>query len=440
MNKKSKSQAINLVSKVPRKYHKLFLHIKEIQEIAFWVLNHINLHAWESDQGLAEVMTFYAVKQYRLFNAIVELLRLGYDEEVLPLLRTMYEINLQAMNIFLRENREEYCRKLLMSKGPYISQLIAQSTHPQKESVFKQMDQTFGINWLEQFKDLGIKKLNVAEIARFLDKQLKSTHFMDIYKEFYQYFSKYVHSELVLMGNFTHTGQLTKSSCKLSYTNTLNFMRLAGAMLIESFENLLGSSHEPCYEPTQDMTVLLMVACGFPLKKYIKSLPTHLPANQNLPLGAFCACGSGKAYRHCCINKKFQYHVDADGKHIIKRIPMHKDIRGLLLKMKHEFIQKRGREPLPEDKILEFMDQYKNPSASLFAYMTVLMQSNLSKEHLYAILKTDGMIVTQENLNLFSEKDLKEYKKYVLEYRRKSKNQPDLLEKEMQRLKELSLK
>lgn len=40
-------------------------------------------------------MAFYAVKQKRLFDSVVELAKLGFDDESLPLLRTMYESNIQ---------------------------------------------------------------------------------------------------------------------------------------------------------------------------------------------------------------------------------------------------------------------------------------------------------------------------------------------------------
>ena len=71
---------------------------------------------------------------------------------------------------------------------------------------------------------------------------------------------------------------------------------------------------------------------------------------KKLPRTAPCPCGSGKRYKHCCLNKGFDWLVDDEG-NIFKSIPVSDELAEVIEEQKQKFIEKHGREPGPGDNL-----------------------------------------------------------------------------------------
>jgi len=435
ISKKEMSEREKRVEKYPKKLKNIFLYIEDFQNIAEWLLFAVDVAYFGKNKMLAEVMTFYAVKQKRLFDSVVELTKFGFDEEALPLLRTMYETNLQIMNILLREDKEEYSQLLVFSQLPELMEYIEKSKHPEKEEIKNMAKKIWGNNWKSKFKDLGVDRLDVLSIAQFIDKKMKTKHYTDMYYLFYKYSSAYVHSDRIHIGVLNNKkGRLFDKCLKPCYEDAWNNIRFAGDMLIETLTNFVGSSNRPSYEPVQYMIVALSLALGLNKKEKKHEKEVLLPPNQELPFNARCGCGSNKEYRHCCMNKKYKYYVEGDGKTIKKTVPLHKEIKGLLRKSAYDFKNKFGREPNPDEnpfwELVEHMNTFKDQDVYMVAYAKELLKAGMRKHLVYATLKTYGMLLTEENRGLFKDSDIEEYERYAREYLKKSKKVPELLEKE----------
>jgi hypothetical protein len=132
------------------------------------------------------------------------------------------------------------------------------------------------------------------------------------------------------------------------------------------------------------------------------------------PRKAPCPCGSGKAYQHCCYDKGFKYLVDEEG-NVFKSIPMSVELAEVIKEQKRKFIEKHGREPGPGDHV--FFDM--PPLEHAEHYMVEAMkQAGLDPAIIYAFEKT-GLLVSEANEHVISEKDRAEWEAAVLEYRAK---------------------
>ncbi len=139
---------------------------------------------------------------------------------------------------------------------------------------------------------------------------------------------------------------------------------------------------------------------------------------KKLSRNAPCPCDSGKKYGRCCYNKDFEYLVDEDGT-IFKSIPMSDELAAVIEEQKRKFIEKHGREPGPDDKL--FFDS--PPLEHVEHFMVEAMkQAGLDPAIVYAFEKT-GMLVTEANEHLISDKDRAEWEAAVGEYRAKQREE-----------------
>ena len=132
---------------------------------------------------------------------------------------------------------------------------------------------------------------------------------------------------------------------------------------------------------------------------------------KKLPRNAPCPCGSGKKYGNCCYDKDFEYMTDEDG-NIFKSIPMSDELTEVIEEQKRKFQKEQGRDVGPNDKL--FFDA--PPLEHVEHYMVEAMKkAGLDPALIYAFEQT-GLLVTEENQHLLSEKDLAEWEAAIDEY------------------------
>jgi hypothetical protein len=130
-------------------------------------------------------------------------------------------------------------------------------------------------------------------------------------------------------------------------------------------------------------------------------------ANRNAP----CPCGSGKKYKNCCYRKGFDWLEDEHGD-VFKSIPLTDELSDLVAEQQRKFIEKFGREPGPDDPLffdappLEHMEHH---------VVEAMKEARLDPAFIYAFEKT-GLLVSNENRHLISEKDLAEWNAAIEEY------------------------
>jgi hypothetical protein len=132
---------------------------------------------------------------------------------------------------------------------------------------------------------------------------------------------------------------------------------------------------------------------------------------RRLPPSAPCPCDSGKKYKDCCHDKGFEWQVDDEG-NIFKSIPFAEDLAEVIEEQRQKFVEQHGREPGPDDSL--FFDMPPLEHAEHFM-VQAMEQAGLHPAFVYAFEKT-GLIVTEENQNLLSEKDLAEWEAAIQEY------------------------
>jgi hypothetical protein len=135
---------------------------------------------------------------------------------------------------------------------------------------------------------------------------------------------------------------------------------------------------------------------------------------KKLSRNAPCPCGSGKRYKHCCLNKGFDWLVDEKGDKL-KSIPMPKELGEALEQQKQRFVEKYGREPAPDDNL--FFDMPPLEHAEHFI-VEAMKKAGMDPTIIYAFEKT-GLIVTEANEHLISDKDRAEWEAAVREHRTK---------------------
>jgi hypothetical protein len=135
---------------------------------------------------------------------------------------------------------------------------------------------------------------------------------------------------------------------------------------------------------------------------------------KKLPRNAPCPCGSGKRYKHCCLSKGFDWLVDDEG-NVFKSIPVSDELAEVIEEQKQKFIEKHGREPGPGDNLFFDMPPLEHAEHYMVQGMK---QAGLDPAIIYAFEKT-GLLVTEANEHLISDKDRAEWDAAVLEYRAK---------------------
>ena len=128
-----------------------------------------------------------------------------------------------------------------------------------------------------------------------------------------------------------------------------------------------------------------------------------------------CPCGSGKKYKSCCINKGFEWQEDEHGD-IYKSVPMTDEVADILAQQKRRFIEKFGREPGPDEPIFFDMPHLEHLEAMMVEDMK---KAGIDPAIIHAFEKTDGLLVTEENKHLISDKDLAAWDAAIREYEEK---------------------
>ena len=129
-----------------------------------------------------------------------------------------------------------------------------------------------------------------------------------------------------------------------------------------------------------------------------------------IPRNAACPCGSGKKFKHCCISKGFQLTEDDYGT-IRKEVPIPDFLAPELQDHMQDLEQQIGR-PLHDDDLMFPGVQLEHVEHQL----TLAMQkAGVHPALIYATQKT-GLIVSEENQHLISEKDLAEWNAAIEDY------------------------
>lgn len=125
-----------------------------------------------------------------------------------------------------------------------------------------------------------------------------------------------------------------------------------------------------------------------------------------------CPCGSGKKYKNCCKKRRLKYYKGEDEDHYFKSIPMHPEAKSILENEKLRFKHVFGRVPNDMDYVQGgvLLRDLKR------GYKLMKRNNAFDKAWLYASDKT-GYMLTEENQDLIPEREVKEFQKYVKEYR-----------------------
>lgn len=133
-----------------------------------------------------------------------------------------------------------------------------------------------------------------------------------------------------------------------------------------------------------------------------------------------CPCGSGRKYGRCCHGKDFEYLVDEEGS-IFKSIPMTDELAEVIEEQKRRFVEKFGRQPGDGDNL--FFDMPPLEHAEHFM-VEAMKQAGLDPAIVYAFEKT-GLLVTEANEHLITDRDRAEWEAAVREYRSKPPEEPE---------------
>jgi hypothetical protein len=124
------------------------------------------------------------------------------------------------------------------------------------------------------------------------------------------------------------------------------------------------------------------------------------------PINKICPCGSGKKYGNCCKKKSFKYVVD--NRKTFKEIPINQEMFEILQYQEQLFFEYYGRKPKDDEYVFQFMPIYNDELLIKSVYL--FRQLGIDERLIYAYYKSDGLIPCDVNIDLLSQKELKEYK------------------------------
>lgn len=130
-----------------------------------------------------------------------------------------------------------------------------------------------------------------------------------------------------------------------------------------------------------------------------------------------CPCGSGKKYKNCCKKRRLKYYKGKDENHYSKAVPMHPELEPILEEEKIRFKQLFGR--LPGD--LDYVHGGVLLKDFERGYKLLKRNNTIDKAWLYASDKT-GYMLTEENQDLIPEREVKEFQRYLYEYKKLMKS------------------
>ncbi|TWT97440.1 SEC-C metal-binding domain-containing protein [Neorhodopirellula pilleata] len=133
----------------------------------------------------------------------------------------------------------------------------------------------------------------------------------------------------------------------------------------------------------------------------------------NSPIGknSRCPCGSGKKFKHCCLRKGVTYSENEDGT-IRKSVPMSDELGEHLEQLMYQRSEELGRELQPDDRLFENL-LYEHVEHDLTQSMEA---TGVDPALIYAFQET-GLIVSEENQHLISDKDLAAWQAAIDRYR-----------------------
>ena len=120
----------------------------------------------------------------------------------------------------------------------------------------------------------------------------------------------------------------------------------------------------------------------------------------------------------CCHGKDFEWLVDDEG-NIFKSVPISDELAEVIEEQRRKFIERFGWEPGPGDNL--FFDMPPLEHAEHFM-VQAMKQAGLHPAIVYAFEKT-GLLVTEENQNLLSKKDIAEWEAAIWEYEARQKEE-----------------
>ena len=138
-------------------------------------------------------------------------------------------------------------------------------------------------------------------------------------------------------------------------------------------------------------------------------------ARKRISRNAPCPCGSGKKYKHCCYGKGFEFVEDEAGG-VFRSTPLSGEMKTMLEGQRQKFIEKYGREPGAADPVFFDMPPLEQVE---FQMVKAMKEAGLDPAFIYAFEKTGGLLVTEQNKHLISDKDLVAWQDAIEAYRAK---------------------
>ena len=135
---------------------------------------------------------------------------------------------------------------------------------------------------------------------------------------------------------------------------------------------------------------------------------------RNILCNEACPCGSGKKYQRCCYQRGVRWMKDEKGK-FFRVVPLSEEWRQVLQKQRETIVKKHGRDPRPDERILEEV-----PHAEYLEHVMVetMKKAAIRPELIYAYEKT-GRIVTEANQRYLTQAQRAEWQAALEEYRAK---------------------
>lgn len=122
-----------------------------------------------------------------------------------------------------------------------------------------------------------------------------------------------------------------------------------------------------------------------------------------------CPCGSGKPYSACCVLKDYSYEYDANGE-LVRVLTVDEETLDTLDGVGQTFQDLYGRRLEDGDALFGHLI---DPTDSVYAMARRLMRAGLDESFAYAFTRTDGLLVTEFNVDSIPDTDLDEFLEHV---------------------------
>ena len=136
-----------------------------------------------------------------------------------------------------------------------------------------------------------------------------------------------------------------------------------------------------------------------------------------------CPCESGGQYVDCCKSTSLKWVVNDDGE-VFKELPIPEDSHEYLKEMTSHYNDVFERDPIGSDPI--FLGQYLQSTIDIQKQAVELLErADIAPEFIYAYQKTNGLMVVEDRLDLYTKKDLEDWDKAITEYFDLLENPPE---------------